>query len=42
MIRILIAYATKYGSTERVAQWIAEGKVERETSETTVDVKSIS
>ena len=42
MIRILVAYATKYGSTERVAQWIAEGMAERETSETIVDVKNIS
>jgi menaquinone-dependent protoporphyrinogen IX oxidase len=42
MIRILVAYDTKYGSTERVAQWIAEGIAERETRETTVDVKNIS
>jgi menaquinone-dependent protoporphyrinogen IX oxidase len=42
MIRILVAYDTKYGSTERVAQWIAEGIAERETSVTTVDVKNIS
>ena len=42
MIRILVAYDTKYGSTERVAQWIAEGITESETSETTVDVKNIS
>jgi len=42
MIRILVAYDTKYGSTERIAQWIAEGIAEREPSETTVDVKNIS
>ena len=42
MIRVLVAYDTKYGSTERVAQWIAEGIAESETSETTVDVKNIS
>jgi menaquinone-dependent protoporphyrinogen oxidase len=42
MIRILVAYDTKYGSTERVAQWIAEGIAERETHETAVDVKNIS
>jgi len=42
MIRILVAYDTKYDSTERVAQWIAEGITESETRETTVDVKNIS
>jgi len=42
MIRIIVAYDTKYGSTERVAQWIAEGITESETRETTVDVKNIS
>jgi len=42
MIRILVAYDTKYGSTESVAQWIAEGITESETSETIVDVKNIS
>jgi menaquinone-dependent protoporphyrinogen oxidase len=42
MVRILVAYDTKYGSTENVAQWIAEGITESETSETIVDVKNIS
>jgi menaquinone-dependent protoporphyrinogen IX oxidase len=42
MIRILVAYDTKYGSTERVAHWVAEGIAECEASETTVDVKNIS
>jgi menaquinone-dependent protoporphyrinogen IX oxidase len=42
MIRVLVAYDTKYGSTERVAQWIAEGIAEREPSETTVEVTNIS
>ncbi len=42
VIRIIVAYDTKYGSTERVAQWIAEGITESETRETTVDVKNIS
>ncbi len=42
MIRILVAYDTKYGSTERIAQWIAEGIAECKTSETMVDVKNIS
>jgi menaquinone-dependent protoporphyrinogen IX oxidase len=42
MIRILVAYDTKYRSTERVAQWIAEGIAEREISEAIVDVKNVS
>ena len=42
MMRILVAYDTKYGSTERVAQWIAEGITESEISEASVDVKNIS
>jgi menaquinone-dependent protoporphyrinogen IX oxidase len=42
MIRILVAYDTEYGSTERVAHWVAEGIAECEPNETTVDVKNIS
>ncbi len=42
MIRVLVAYDTKYGSTERVAHWIAEGIAEPEPSDTTVEVKNIS
>jgi len=42
MIRILVAYDTKYGSTERVAHWVAEGIAECEPSEITVNVSNIS
>jgi hypothetical protein len=41
IIRVLVGDA-KYGSTERVAQWIAEEIAEREPSDTTVEVKNIS
>ncbi len=41
MSRVLIAYDTKYGSTERIAQWIAEGIAERGTNDVSVDVKNV-
>ncbi len=41
MSRVLIAYDTRYGSTERVAQWIAEGIAERGTNDISVDVKNV-